>query len=112
MFSVWMGSTACAGPNAAASASAIPEVLKVPARFMFCLPLTPERPFVGKIGGIVRTVDVGVAVQAAARERVGAGAGAGKVGDVAAVASRLVALLAQHRRAHLEQVRRGGAVRV
>src|SRR6185295_13097038 len=113
-FCVTIGSTARAGPNAAARASAIPEILKVPGRFMVRLRCrsTPERPLVGKIGRVVRAVDIGVAVQAAARERVGAGAGARERGDVAAVAGGLVALLAQERLAKLEEVGRGGAVRV
>src|SRR6266850_5312619 len=99
MFCVTIGSTARAGPNAAASASAIPEILKVPGRFMVRLRRrsTPERPLVADVGRVIGAVDVGVAVQAAARERVGAGAGAGERGDVAAVAGRLVALLAQER---------------
>src|SRR5690348_13137881 len=80
MFCVWIGSTACAGSNAAASAIAIAEVLKVPARFMFCLRLTPERALVADVGRVVRAVDVGVAVQAAARQRVGTGAGAAERG--------------------------------
>src|SRR5262249_36102734 len=114
MFSVWMGSTACAGPNTAASASAMPEDLKLQALFIDRPPpgSTPERPLGADVGRVVGAVDVGVAVQAAARRRVGAGAGAGERSDVAAVAGRLVALLAQHRLAHLEQVRRGRAVRV
>src|SRR3954465_16079033 len=113
-FCVAMGSTARAGPNTVASASAMPEILKVPGRFMVRLRRrsTPERPFVGKIGRIVRAVDVGVAVQAAARERVRAGAGAGERGDIAAVAGRLVALLAEERLALFEEVGRGRAVRV
>src|SRR5262245_26870782 len=108
-----MGSTACAGPNAAVSAIAIPESLNVLARFMVCLPPSaPERPLVGKIGRIVRAVDIGVAIHAAAGKRVGAGTGASERGDVATVAGRLVARLAEHGLANLQQVRRGRAVRV
>src|ERR1051326_6654349 len=114
MFSVTMGSTACAVPNAAASASVMLEYLKLQTRFMGRRPpgSTPERPLVADVGGVIGAVDVGMAVQAAARERVRASAGAGEVREVTAVAGRLMALLAQHGLAHLEQVRRGRAVRV
>src|ERR1044071_1737341 len=114
MFSVTMGSTACAVPNAAASASVMLEYLKLQTRFMGRRPpgSTPERPLVADVGGVIGAVDVGMAVQAAARERVRASAGAGEVREGTAVAGRLMALLAQHGLAHLEQVRRGRAVRV
>src|SRR3954468_4319878 len=113
-FWVTMGSTARAGPKAAASAIAIPEILKVPGRFMVRLRRcsTPERPLVADVGRVVGAVDIGVAIQAAARQRVGAGAGPGKRGEVAAMAGGLVALLAKHRLAQLQQVGRSGAVRV
>src|SRR4051812_22982332 len=112
-FCVTMGSTARAGPKAAASAIAIPEILKVPGRFMVRLRRcsTPERPLVADVGRVVGAVDIGVAVQAAARQRVRAGAGPGKRGEVAAMAGGLVALLAKHRLAQLQQVGRSGAVR-
>src|ERR1043166_5949423 len=73
MFSVTMGSTACAVPNAAASASVMLEYLKLQARFMGRRPpgSTPERPLVADVGGVIGAVDVGMAVQAAAREQIG-----------------------------------------
>src|SRR5688572_3645895 len=74
--------------------------------------LTPERAFIGNVRGVVRAMDVRVAVQASARERVGSRAGERGVPDGAAMARRLVALLAQERRAGLQQVRGRRAVRV
>src|SRR5262245_40470190 len=92
------GSTARAGPKAAASAIAIAESLKLQCRFIRHLPFrsAPECPFVGHVARIIRAVDVGVAIHAAARERVGAGARACERGDIAPVARRLVARLAEH----------------
>src|SRR5690349_23112590 len=78
--------------------------------------LPPERALIGDVLRVVRAVDVRVAVQAAARERdadAGArAAGAGHAGGAAAVAGRLVALLAEERRARLQQVVVVRAVRV
>src|SRR4029079_3899024 len=80
--------------------------------------LSPERAFVGDVGRVVRAVDVRVAVQAAPREQVGSRAPARRVlraGEaclVAAMARRLVALLAQERRPLPQQVVVHRAVRV
>src|SRR5436190_20737305 len=79
---------------------------------------TPKGAFIGRIPRVVGAVDVGMAIQARARERDadaargGAVRAAGNAGDAAAVAGRLVAALAQERRAHLEQVVVHRAVRV
>src|SRR5262245_4740256 len=78
----------------------------------------PERALIGHVLRVVGAVDVGVAVHAAARERdvdLARARGvraAGDAGDGAAVAGRLVAALAEERRAHLEQVVVDAAVRV
>src|SRR5688572_9896896 len=78
----------------------------------------PERALVRAVERIVRAVDVGVAVEAAARQEVGRGAAAcgvlraDQARDVAAVAGRLVALLAQVRRPLPQQVVVRRAVRV
>src|SRR5687767_4639195 len=72
--------------------------------------LAAECAFIGAVDRVVGAVDVGVAVEAAARQEIGRGAPAGgalragKARHVAAVAGRLVALLAQVRRAHAQQV--------
>src|SRR5688572_4108974 len=72
--------------------------------------LAPEGAFIGDVPRVVGAVDVGVAVEARARQRdadaarVRARRSARHAGDGAAVAGRLVARLAQERRAHLEQV--------
>src|SRR5437899_283376 len=96
-------------PNAASIAAAIPVILSAACVFMV---LSPESPLVVEVGRVVRAVDVGVAVHAAARDRVRGGARAGKRAGGAAVARRLVALLAEERLAQLEQVRVGRPVRV
>src|SRR5882762_7589986 len=96
-------------PNAASIAAAIPVILSAACVFMV---LSPEGPLVVEVGRVVRAVDVGVAVQAAARDRVRGGARAGERAGGAAVARRLVALLAQEGLADLEQVRGGRPVRV
>src|SRR5215831_8790444 len=106
------GSAARTGPIAASRATAIAVILKG-LGLMFCRsPSASERPLASVVAGVVGPVDVLMAVHAAARERVGAGTGACEVRDVAAVAGRLVAFLAQERRAHLEQVGVRRAVRV
>src|SRR4051812_31583144 len=91
-------------PHAAIAATAI------------ALHLAPEGAFIGEVLRVVGPVDVRVAVQAAARERdTGAGARAARprqAGGAAAVAGRLVALLAQERRACLQEVVVIRAVRV
>src|SRR5215510_6439102 len=78
----------------------------------------PERALIGDVLRVVGAVDVGVAVHAAARERdADAGRGravraAGDAGKAAAVAGRLMAGLAEERRANFEQVVVHRAVRV
>src|SRR6185503_7630787 len=78
----------------------------------------PERALIGTVPRVVGAVDVGVAVEAGARQRdadaarIRAVRAAGDAGDVAAVAGRLVALLAEERRARLQQVVVHRAVRV
>src|SRR5882762_5600463 len=96
------GSTccACAFANTASTAAAIPVVLSA-ARVLMS---PPESPLVVEVGRVVRAMDIGVAVQAPARDRVRAAARAGKRRNVAAVARRLVALLAQEGLAHPQQV--------
>src|SRR5689334_3247673 len=69
--------------------------------------LPPEGALIGDVLRVVRAVDVRVAIEAAAREgdadaRARA-AGAGHARSAAAMAGRLVALLAEERRARLQQ---------
>src|SRR5438045_6429625 len=79
---------------------------------------TPKGALIGRIPRVVGAVDVGVAIHARARQRDAdatrgrAVRAAGDPGDAAAVAGRLVAALAEERRAHLEQVVVHRAVRV
>src|SRR5215470_4227150 len=95
-------------PNAASTAAAI--AVASSARRVFIL--APERPLVVEVGGVVRPMDVRMAVRAPARDGVRAGARSVQRARRAAVARRLVALLAQPRLTHLEQVRVRRPVRV
>src|SRR5438270_9982446 len=105
-------STCCAhsGPQAAAAITAAARANALR------LKLPPERALIGDVLRVVRAVDTRVAIQAAARERdadAGArAAGAGHAGGAAAVARRLMALLAEERRARLQKVVVVRAVRV
>src|SRR6185295_606055 len=80
--------------------------------------LAPEGALIGRVARIVGAVDIGVAVHARAGERdADAGRGravraAGDAGEAAAVTGRLVAALAEERRAGLEQAVVHRAVRV
>src|SRR4051812_44666498 len=82
-------SAAHSGPHAASDAAASAPRWKLP----------PERALIGGIQWVICAVNIGMAVQAVARERdalarTGA-AGPGHASHVAAVTGRLVALLAQ-----------------
>src|SRR5690242_7618120 len=81
---------------------------------VFMGPSAPQRPLVGDIGRVVGAMDVGMAVHATASDGVlvGAEAGTRSAGHGAAMARRLMAGLAEERRALAQHVRQRGAVRV
>src|SRR5688572_1073908 len=101
------GSSSAANTGGIAANTAAVKVVsrKVSMIDLLARALASERAFVGNVRRIVGAVDVGVAIQAAPRHCVGARAGAGQGGDIAPVAGRLVALLAQERLTRLKQIR-------